>query len=311
MPCDIGAKKPGWNRAKPIEVLKRGNCPCSSFLRCSTRQPYGVQVWCDPMKAKQACDAIAYNSEAPPVPVASHVAQYMAKACSYKGYYKTIEILDNPGVKVMIFPKLNAAGLPARIKKLESKISNGGEFTPFQKSLILRANLVKNGLVMKSDIYTDRKGKVTYKKEKLIAYSGGLLGKEWNIDHIQTRAKGGCNRFCNAALLSSGSNIKGKHDDGLGCPCVDAVGKGKGPTVEGANDFKYSGKKIEKYNLFQCATFTQNKKDNAEKLPNKPLGYIKRYKAKKLCNLDNPMIFDPNIYENMKKRAVKICEGGK
>lgn len=88
--------------------------------------------------------------------------------------------------------------------------------------MILRANLVDNGRILRSDGFGELEGEVY---ERLLPASGNSLDCEWNVDHIRTKAKGGCNRFCNAMVLSRHAN-KRKSDKGNGCICAEVKKRG-------------------------------------------------------------------------------------
>lgn len=302
-----GAKGTKGDMIKPIENFVRGSCPCNSFLRCSARPPYGQKVWSVRAKRKQACGSIIFNSANPVGNKALLQAIFQrvatsAKRKNRKTFYVTLNRVTNEPENVMVFPKLSEVEYRAEMAKLYGKMHNAGLFTAFQKSIILRANMVNNGLQLKSDVYLHETGEVMHDTEELIPFHPKPLGQEWNIDHVQTRSKGGCNRFCNAGLLSYNVNVKNKHDDGLGCPCVDALdGKGEG-------SFEYAGRKVKKYILNNCPDFTNNKNIGADNLPAKPLGTTKHYKL--LCSLDDPMVFIPDKSDQLTKRAGSICSSG-
>lgn len=309
----VGADGVRGDHVKPIDCLVRGNCPCDSYLKCSTRPPYGLNVWSVRKKRKQACDTIAYDSEGYEADIEKCQEIFDAilkKSTSrYKNdFYKNIKRGSH---KVMFFPPISEGQLLSEMSALNGKLHNAGKFTAFQKSVILRANMVKHGLELWSDVYEDGAGNVEFASEKLTPYHRKPLGKEWNIDHVQARAKGGCNRFCNAALLGSKNN-KSKLDDGLGCPCADALQKTE-TAGEGQTEFSYSGSKVKKYDLYNCGVFcstkVKQKKDKSIKLPAKPLGTMNHYKL--LCGLDNPMVFIPDRSEIITKRADNYTQSGK
>lgn len=307
-----GAKGTKGDPIKPIENLCRGSCPCNSFLRCSARPPYGQKVWSVRAKRKQACDSIVFNSANPVAnkPLLQTIFQRVANSAKRKNrktFYVTLQNVTSEPENVMVFPKLSEAQYRAEMAKLYGKMHNAGLFTAFQKSIVLRANMVSNGLQLKSDVYLHETGEVMHDTENLIPYHPKPLGQEWNIDHVQTRAKGGCNRFCNAALLSYNTNVLEKHDDGLGCPCVDAL-ESAADKGEYQTDFEYGGKRVKKYIVCNCADFCNNKHDEADNLPAKPLGTMKHYKL--LCSLDDPMVFIPDKSGQLTNRASSICSSG-
>lgn len=316
MSAEVGAKSVKGERIKPIDCSERGDCcPCDAFLRCSTRPPYGQLVWSDKEKRELASGGIAYNSEK----VVDNVEYYLkifdkiknsvTDKTKYKNdFYKNI---GSRSKKVMTFPIMSQPEIMMHMTKLRGELFNAGDFTQFQKSMILRANLVQNGLKLCSDYYEDETGK-EYKSKKLTPYYRESTGREWNIDHVQIRAKGGCNRFCNACLLSSADN-KDKGDRGMGCPCVDVMEKSEAPKPEDKDIFAYSGRQTEKYLLYNCASFRLNKQKEsegkAEHIPAKPLGTMDHYKQ--LCGMDNPLEFVPNKSQLITRRVGMICKSGK
>lgn len=308
----VGAKKVEDEPVKPIDEQPKGLCPCNSFLKCSTRPPYGQQVWSDPDERKIACGEIAYDhlNILKDKTRLNEIFEIIVGRMKDPRGNKNYKNIDTQKTRVMYFPPITEARLVAELGAMSGKLSNAGKFRAFQKSMILRANIVKNGMVLKSDVYLDKDGKVEFGKQKLTPYSKKPIGTEWNIDHIQARSKGGCNRFCNAALLGSADN-KSKLDEGLGCPCVEAIDK-KGNKGKNQTDFSFSGSKVKKYKLYNCRILCNKIKRNEKKkiydLPAKPLGTMNHYVE--LCMLDNPMDFIPDRSVSMMDKANKICKDG-
>lgn len=279
MSAEDGAKGVKGVVQKPEKNNLDGQCPCEAFLQCSSRVPYGQDVWSDPAKRADACKAISYNAEIPePAKSGSEAIK------GTKGVFRTIT--NELAQKVMTFPEINEASLPARVAALTGSISNAGLFKPFQKSMILRANMAKNGMVLMSDTADGS----PFQKQKLFPYNRQSLGLEWNIDHVRVRARGGCNRFCNAQLLSGYDNSVVKNTDGLGCPCVNPLKSGE--PVGKRTPFVYRGKAVVMFTLYKCSTFCDDKeradKGDVKHMPDAPLGTIDKYKD--LCGLDNPLI---------------------
>lgn len=173
----------------------------------------------------------------------------------------------------MVLPETNDSYITQQMEQLKASLYNTAVFTDFQKSMIIRANLVRNGLMLKSDIYEGEE----FDSENLIPYAKGHMSEMWAIDHVQIRAKGGCNRFCNAGILRFGVNCS-KGDDGPGCPCVTAV-KGETPDLRPFDPHPKEGG----YSLFVCVTYNRNQ-DEGE--PPKELPGI--CGPEKSCNLDDP-----------------------
>lgn len=302
MDVSDGANGIKGKHIKPIDCPMEGACPCDSFLRCSSRPPYGRGVWSRKKKREIARGAIAYDSKGPvsDVDMAKYQKEFqnieMYSTRNYKNsFYKNIRRIRDKGNKVLTFPPMTMADINLNMSVLEGELFNTGAYTLFQKSIVLRANLVKNGVKLKSDVYENSDGTV-YKSKKLTPYCINPLGTEWNLDHIQTRSKGACNRFCNAALLTRDDNIA-KRDNWPGCPCVNFMGEGE------KFDCKANGK------LYKCALYMVNKGKDDVKTPAEPLGTIKKYTQ--LCNVDSPLKFEVNKYDKLLDVATDICQNGK
>lgn len=308
-----GAKGIKGEHIKPADITKRGDCPCDAFIKCSARPPYGRDIWAISKTRKQACGAIAYDTEGIVTDEKKNQLlrsfQYFEKKYSGEGYnnsfFKNIRLMKNCARKVLTMPKITYAELLAQMKAHKNLILNTGYFTDFQKSIILRANMVRNGLELRSDIYEDEKGSLLYKEEKLYPCYRGNVAFEWRVDHIQTRSKGACNRFCNAAVLRDADN-RDKWDKWHGCPCVDAL-----MGEAGKEPFEFIGDS-KKYQLYNCKTYCDNKedKDKVEKLPAAPLGTLNKYRKKGICPLDNPFKFDLEYSKGLMQKATEICESG-
>jgi len=165
----------------------------------------------------------------------------------------------------------------------------------------VRANLVKNGtngqLAMKSDRYM-ADNKTVYESTDMIPYMGKFSKEQWSVDHIQTRSKGGCNRFCNGAFLTIGVNIS-KKDDWPGCPCIECEKK-----VDEQSSYKLSAES-KKYELYECQYLCKaNKEKKGRKLPPHSPSIIKKYK--KICDLDDPRDFESRLKRNVGKEIDKI-----
>lgn len=309
-----GAKKMRGDPVTPIDNLERIGCPCDAFIRCSTRLPYGMKVW--KKMRKEACGDIAYDTQGivPEEDIKKYVEKfgYMEKNSKWKyqnHFYKNVQRFKDKTRKVMTFPAIEESRIELEMQNLKAfnLIVNAGHYTAFQKSIILRSNIVRNGLTLRSDIYKDDTGKTIYSSKDLRPYSRQPMGLEWNIDHIQTRSKAGCNRFCNAALLARKDNI-GKSDEGPGCPCAVVLEKGetKGALQE---KFQYSGPKAKKTTLYDCGVFGTNKeaaKKNGKKHPESPLGTIDTYKD--VCELDNPLHYIVDRKSILDSKLEKICD---
>lgn len=289
--CKGGGVKPGVNK-------RRVKCPCNEFLNCSSRIPYGGSVWSDPNRKKTAMSVITYGSTG-----AGQTRSYEGR-----GFYKKLRVLlENGKTKTLILHEMSEAYIKRHMDSLPLK--NTGHYTNFQRSMILRANLVKNGLVLKSDGFPD--GRDDF--DRLMPFSGTYGKDEWNIDHIKPRAKGGCNRFCNAQVLSKGANM-GKSAEGKGCPCAAALLRGESP-ADGQEEFEISGGADDKarYKLWQCTTLSNAHEKPVNKVPAYPPGMMKRYtKSCKICGPDDPCNWSAalqmNAKDNVMAKVEKICK---
>lgn len=284
-----GAKKCKGASVEPDANNPAVDCPCNSFLRCSTRIPYGAKVWADAGKRKIAMCAISYKS----VGATTVVLTYR------KGLYKALRAsLSINGTKPLVFPILDQNYLDKHMAKL--KIGNAVDYTNFQKLMVGRANLVQNGMIMRSDVYSKKKGGY----EKVIPASGEYKSNEWNVDHIYSKSKGGCNRFCNAQMLGRLANIK-KSNKAFGCICAQTVANSTGDL------FSANGNTVD--GLWKCNTLCNNGKEAPNKVPKTPPGMIDGYKGKdcKICTLDNPCEWSEALQKSrktgLKKEIDKLC----
>lgn len=307
MKNEAGAKPLKKNCIKPIDNKKKGLCPCNAFLRCSGRRPYGESIWADPRRRPDALKGFAYDGKGP----APNQGYYLEKfkymlnsqkpGKKYNDFFKGIESLVEKGKMVVAFPEITDAEVTLQMSSL--KVHNAALFSDFERSMVARANMVKNNLVMKSDVYLDEKGRVEYGEKQLIPFSK-QYDDEWTVDHILPKSKGGCNRFCNAAMMCWSDNVKGKNDIGLGCPCVSYI-ENKADLVKDQQEFKHDGEPVSAGKLFECTTLQANKNDKTEKLPAKPPGMIKKYKD--ICGLDDPRIHIASRGKVAKNKVKKIC----
>lgn len=278
-------------------------CRCETFDRCNGRLPYGVDVWAGPLQI-QARDCIAYSISGG---IRGHRAQVIAALAQQKSgnpfYTNLKDFLGYIGrFRVLAFPPIDPPYIDEHIGKLADALYNTAEFNNFQKSMILRANLVRNGLVMRSDRYVDNEVKdsennpLRFGAKELIPYCRGLKDYMWSIDHIQVRAKGGCNRFCNAVVLQFADNRQ-KLTNGPSCPCayvVNVRAKVKEECIPGQDPFPYSAnrkppKRKPTYDLYECIEHFLARKEAEEK--GETIGEIGGIcDAAKLCNVDDPRV---------------------
>ena len=283
-----GAKGCQGKSAEPDANNPAVDCPCNIFLRCSTRIPYGAEVWADENKKQIAMSAISYKSVG-----VTLVLTYT------RGLVKKLRAdLSEDGTKPLVFRGLDEKYIKDHMDKL--KIHNGVDFTNFQKLMVGRANLVQNNLVMRSDVYSKKKGGY----EQVIPASGQYESNEWNVDHIYSKSKGGCNRFCNAQMLGRQANIK-KNNKAFGCICAQ--------TVPNATEDKFSVNGKTDSELWKCNTLCNNGKKPPNKVPQTPPGMIDGYPDKncKICTLDNPCEWSEALQKSrkagLKKEIDKIC----
>lgn len=306
----VGAKAVKGPRIKPIDCKKKGACPCNAFLRCSGRRPYGNEVWGNKERAAQAMQGIAYGGhEEVDRDAALALLQKIREKEKKKPrnpFYRNLKgLIDKEKGRVLVMPAITEIDIDAEMNRLKSGIHNAADFTYFQISMAIRANLVRNEGDLQSDIYVSGyRGKNKTQAEKMIPYSGSYTPGQWSLDHVQVQAKGGCNRFCNGALLRLRDNCGVKNDRGPGCPCVDVRKKGAAKD-EGQNDFKFKETtQIKRYSLYECTTFCINKRNKAENMPTDTPGSIKTYKE--VCCADDPR--KPRKKAVLKREVEKICK---
>lgn len=288
----VGAKGCGNGSVKPQPNNPQADCPCDAFLCCSTRVPYGHLVWSNPRYADMAMSVILYVSTSPAI-----FMKY-----PYRGFYKQVHnMAKQMQNKPLILHQLTHSQITGHINRLALK--NAGEFTNFQKGMVLRANLVRNGQVLRSDGFGILKEE---KHDQLIPASGYYLMNEWNVDHVRTRVKGGCNRFCNAGLLSREANLL-KGDKAGGCICAEVKEAG-GP---GQETFAVGGDTA--YTLWQCSVLSNSGEKPVNKVPEYPPGMMKKYtKSVAICDKDDPrnwsVAMQKNAVNTLRAKISKISK---
>lgn len=317
---EVGAKKVKGAQGKPDDCKAKKTCPCNAFLQCSGRNPYGSDVWSDPEKKEKAMKGIAYNGrdKIKKRKRKELIAVFNKKYHKYNEFYENLKTMVNDKeARVLVMPEINDTYITNQMRLLASELHNKAAFSSFQKSMVLRANLVKNGSFMMSDIYVDESGDVEYPPNKMVSNSGGYTSDQWSVDHLKVRSKGGCNRFCNAATLTLADNCVGKNDNGPGCPCVDPKKQGES-TVDNQAEFQYpdsskdneafdkNGKKKPAYKLYECSTLWIDKNGEADNLPDSPPGTMLLYP--KICHLDDPRYWDESMKRKIAGEVEKICK---
>lgn len=268
-------------------------CPCETFDQCSTRQPYGVDVWSGPGKIR-AMGCLAYGVNGVINGHRAAVLRGLANQTNSRNpFFTNLKgILGNLGKpRVLAFPPVSDQYIDGQMQELAKELYNTAGFTNFQKSMILRANLVRNGTVMRSDFYEDKRENLRFPPQKLLPFCGSYPPEMWSVDHIRVESKGGCNRFCNATVLTRTNNCLDKNDKGAGCPCVCAINKKnkQESPADGQKDFLVQGKvkKKGKYALYECLDYFFAREEG-EKVPAEIPGICD---AEKKCNLDDPREF--------------------
>ncbi len=283
----------------PPDCNAKGLCPCNVFERCRKRRAYGSDIWSHGKNKKQAMGFIAFDGDqgiTDEKKLKNLWTAFIGRNNNILDYNKTHEKkirfnkffanLRSAGGKnnvVLVLPKMSDPYITQQMNKLRQSLYNTAVFTDFQRSMVVRANLVRNKLTLKSDTYRTRKGELDFDPIDLIPYAKGHRSEMWSVDHIQVKAKGGCNRFCNAAVLMLGDNSR-RGDNGPGCPCITAVGKNDEiPDRETFKPKTNEPLKESGYQLFVCVTYHRNKKkgEAPDELPGTCHG-------NKPCNLDDP-----------------------
>ncbi len=311
MPVENKAERVKGGKIKPSDNKTKEVCPCKTFDRCRLRQPYGADVWCGPKKSK-AMDCIAYSYKKV---ITSHRAEVLKglqeKTNVFNPFYTNLKgILGNDWKSwILAFPEITDDYIETNMREVENNLYNTAKFTYFQISIILRANIVRSGVVMRSDLYKDRKNNIKFPQKELVPYGGWYPDIMWSVDHIQVRAKGGCNRFCNATVLARHDNTDIKNDRGPGCPCVHVIDKNSAdepgadqqkfmiskPGEEGGTR-KKEPQEGGRYDLYECIDYYMAK--GKVKLPDEPCGTCD---DKHKCNLDDPRTFTLQADSKRKK----------
>lgn len=299
MPTTIKAKKVKGKTQKPSDCNAKGACPCNVFERCRKRRPYGSDVWSNGERKQQAMGAIAfdgskgitdegrldalltrfkYRNEAITAYNNTH-----EKKWRFNEFFANIRSAGGACKNALVLPEISDLYITQQMDQLKSSIYNTAPFTDFQRSMVARANLVRNGLTLKSDKYRTKEGEQDFDPKNVLPYARGSRMGMWSVDHIQIRSKGGCNRFCNSAVLMLEDNIK-RNDNGPCCPCITAVEKkGEQPELDEFTPETSEESKNSQNNLYVCVTYHRNKKEGEalEYLPG-------TCHANKKCNLDDP-----------------------
>lgn len=285
-----GAKPVKKTPVKPAGNKPKGGCRCETFEQCMMRQPYGVDVWCGPKKS-QAMGCIAYSEKKRAIDNSKlkTEAQKSLKRRRIPFYAELSALIETQEkINVMVFPAINEGYIKRNMKSLAQNIHNTADFTNFQKSMILRANLARNGKVMKEDPDEDIEEGAPVNLKKLLPYCGEYTRDMWSVDHIRTRSKGGCNRFCNATVITFYAN-QIKNDKGPGCPCICPLKEGETPG-DGQKVLDHKKWKKGKYELYECTEYFLARKNNVGGLPDKPCGICDPARD---CKLDNPCEWPP------------------
>ncbi len=309
MKAMTGAKARSGERVKPVDLKIRGTCPCNAFLKCSTRPPYGCNVWGDKTKREQAMREIAYSGKEPITNAAPFAAMFKRKRGN--PFYRNLDCMINgENVKVMVMPGIQYGDIEKHMANL--KVHNKGEFNNFQKSIIARASMAWTSPAMMSNVYVGKTGNVEFPSKTLTPFIKEDRDFSWDVDHIQTRSKGGCNRFCNAGLMAHSDNSGGKIDIGPGCPCAHVKENGQ-EKVPGQQDFDYPSEcdrgHSPKYTLWDCTMLWINHNNDVPDQPRRPPGTIKQFKM--ICERDNPCDWANKILRNrtdsLKRKVRKYC----
>lgn len=269
----MGKATDGAKGCKGASVKPDGNnpevdCPCEEFLQCSTRKPYGADVWCNVKMRRKAMSKIGYRINSDRFELIKHIGRKIDQKASSGA--------NRSKPKNMVLRDMDACYVKTHMEKL--KVWNAVGFTNFQRHMVIRANLVKNDFLLRSDGYDQKIDDLEY----VIPYPGKAVDHMWNVDHIKPRSKGACNRFCNAQILSRKANIK-KSASGKGCPCAEE----RESPVSGQKRFDVSGH-IDG-TLWQCHTISNDGEKPPNKIPAFPPGMIKKYPNDcKICSVDNP-----------------------
>ncbi len=283
-----GAKGCKGMSVKPDANNPKADCPCDEFLHCSTRIPYGANMWSNGNRRKKAISKISYQINSGRFDLIKRIGKSIDKKASSKS--------NGSKPKAMALRNMDEHYVETRMVKL--KVGNAAGFTNFQRQMVIRANLVQNEFVLRSDGYDEGIDKFEY----VIPYPGEIVENMWNVDHIKPRSKGACNRFCNAQLLSRKANIK-KGASGKGCPCAEE----RDQPASGQKAFDVSGSIGG--TLWQCYTVSNDREKPPNKIPTFPPGMIKKYpEGCNICGVDNPCEWSKALQETSETRLRKEIE---
>ena len=295
MPTTIKAKKVKAKAQNPPDCKTKGVCPCNVFERCRKRRPYGSDVWSNPKKKKQALGAIAfdgnegitdegrldalltrfkYRNEAITAYNNTH-----EKKWRFNEFFANVRSAGGKNKNALVLPATNDLYITQQMNKLKSSMYNTALFTDFQRSMVARANLVRNGLTLRSDKYRTKEGELDFDPKDVFPYAKGHRAEMWSVDHIQIRSKGGCN----SAVLMLVDNST-RNDNGPSCPCITAVEKkGQQPVLDDFTPETSETLKNSMYKLYVCVTYYRNTEEG--EAPDYLPGTCH---ASKHCNLDDP-----------------------
>lgn len=293
------AKKTDGKIENPPDCKTKGQCPCNTFERCKKRRPYGSDIWSDTKNRKSAMGFIAFDGEegiADKKKLNDLWEKFIKrnkgiiaynnsheKKIKFNKFFASIRLAGGGKKKALVLPKLSEPYINRQMNQLRQSLYNTAYFTDFQRSMVARANLVRNGLTLRSEQYCTREKDYNFPPKQLLPYAKGQREQMWSVDHIQIRSKGGCNRFCNAAVLMYSDN-RTRNDNGPGCPCIDAVKNNeKKPKREKVQPPSDESDKEPRYQLFVCVTYHRNQ--IAGEGPGELPGTCH---ANKPCNLDDP-----------------------
>ncbi len=275
--------------ANPRDCNSKRVCPCDEFDQCRKRRPYGSDVWSDKKDKEKAMGLIAFDGdngitddEMLDILCQRFIKQNERRKkinLKVNDFFGNVRSKTGSYKKALVLPQINDAYITSQMDQLGSSLYNTAVFTDFQRSMIVRANLVKNGLTIWSDEDEDAQNKSI----KLIPYVKGKTADMWSVDHIKVKVRGGCNRFCNAAVMQKGENSR-KGPRGCGCPCIIAVKKGDEQPV--SDEFKPdTNEELAEttYKRYECVVYFRKKKEEGG-----TDGVPGTCHANRLCNLDDP-----------------------
>ena len=152
------ARKTDGKIANPRDCNSKRVCPCDEFDQCRKRRPYGSDVWSDKKDKEKAMGLIAFDGdngitddEMLDILCQRFIKQNERRRkinLKVNDFFGNVPSRTGGYKKALVLPQINDAYITSQMDQLGSSLYNTAVFTDFQRSMIVRANLVKNGLTI-------------------------------------------------------------------------------------------------------------------------------------------------------------------